>query len=683
MPGFHSIFGEKAVGRIRDDCFDESLLTEEFTVTWCHRSRSIVSSSTHFKGYPFASWERDGILAVVEGAIYNFTDAAVREQLDDIADAWIRGEDFSSGIRKAVDSFDGDFVVQLFDVDRDRYLVFNDRLNRLPFYYYLDDDLCVVSKEIRTVLEFMPAISVDRYSLVDYLRREYTFGDSTIFNDVFRSCPASVLEIEKRGDAYTHRVSRSSDFTYELENPFPSKEAAVRTLVGEFLAAVRNRVSYAASHDLPLIADLSGGFDTRAVMGGLSRFTRDVGYYTFQYIRDESVVSEPLFERLGRPGYFCRLRYDAPSIDGDKAKRLVYLTDGLVNINTTYICFKDVQSYRDHVGRNAMRFGGLGGEYIRHPYRAALGSIYRTAMSGLNANMPVGQACGVCGADEKEYRRRKRTYFHSYPEKKIQARLKRLYDEYYHNYVTVAEERERMHFWIAHPLQGGRLHEMMMKRVPLKWASFEFFTDFLRELDEALLDVPIFGKDIDLKSSASLRNADRVYRAQTGAAAYVRNKVRKSMAGRVKRARQAMKIGARRARKAMKAGATRTKLAMKNGVKRAKKSVKGGIRFAKRTLKRLLLGSGSVSPIIGKTQQYGVAEARVKTPPKAAGSPAAKKAELDFIDTYIQGKEKLWLFDKKAAMAAGKPIRLRVATLEVFFDALMEKFGDKVDLRNH
>jgi hypothetical protein len=129
----------------------------------------------------------------------------------------------------------------------------------------------------------------------------------------------------------------------------------------------------------------------------------------------------------------------------------------------------------------------------------------------------------------KKYKTQKRKYFSSYPEKSATAKLRRLYDEYYRNYVTVAEERERNHFWITHPLQGGRLFEMMNKRIPLSWVGFEFFTEFLKEIDENLLKTPIFGKPIDLATPESLRKFDIEYRSQKSRLNYLRAVSKKNL----------------------------------------------------------------------------------------------------------------------------------------------------------
>lgn len=529
MPGFHTFLSSENRILVDEEFFKSELPTERSIFKSVYTSLNAVFCATSFDGYPLKFSHNDGILTIFEGAIYNFDENEIFEKISKASAEWKKCGNYKSIVSELVDAFDGDYVIQLFDTEHDKYLIFNDRLNRLPFYYSFADDRCSLSKDLRIILKMLPCLEIDEISLVDYLRFEYTFGNATLFKNVFRSSAASLIEIKIENRILIREIGRSLSFTFDLENQFKSKKEAVKALKKEFFESVRRRVEYAERSGTAIVADLSGGFDSRAIIGGLSKFSNKASYYTFQYTRDESVVSEPLFRSLGSPGNFVKLRYENAPADSSSIRNLVYLTDGLVNANTTYVCFRDVESYRNDLDGSAIRFGGLGGEYIRHPFMTLTGSIAQTVFSGINTSIPTILACRICKVPVKKYKTQKRKYFSSYPEKSATAKLRRLYDEYYRNYVTVAEERERNHFWITHPLQGGRLFEMMNKRIPLSWVGFEFFTEFLKEIDENLLKTPIFGKPIDLATPESLRKFDIEYRSQKSRLNYLRAVSKKNL----------------------------------------------------------------------------------------------------------------------------------------------------------
>jgi hypothetical protein len=93
-----------------------------------------------------------------------------------------------------------------------------------------------------------------------------------------------------------------------------------------------------------------------------------------------------------------------------------------------------------------------------------------------------------------------------YREKSRESVYKHLYEEYYRNYVAGAgEDRTRMFVWTAQPLMATSFVQIIRKRIPLRWSNFQFFTDFISRIDSRLLDIPIFGKTVNLHDKNSIK----------------------------------------------------------------------------------------------------------------------------------------------------------------------------------
>jgi hypothetical protein len=150
-------------------------------------------------------------------------------------------------------------------------------------------------------------------------------------------------------------------------------------------------------------------------------------------------------------------------------------------------------------------FGGFGGEFIRHPYHALPLSPY-TYLSYYCASIPVQKILPILNVKHRDFKNFIHSTLNQYNEKTQEDIYKHLYNEYYRNQVVCAgEDRTRMFVWTVHPMMSAPFLKIIRKRVPLKWANFQFFTDFMSKIDARLLDVTIFGKNINLKDPESIK----------------------------------------------------------------------------------------------------------------------------------------------------------------------------------
>jgi Glutamine amidotransferase domain len=486
-----------------------------------HEKCTVIKNLTHayvaytnHRNYPLQVSEFESCFFIIEGLIYNYKEKVLLEKLKKIAESYFSGSFYYKDlISEFVNNADGDFIIAISDTHCENMIFFNDFIGRIPLYFSESDGMTIISRDIKTILEHAVHIEFKKSSVVDFISLGYFLGNKTFFEGVYKLYPSQVIEIRKV-NKYSLKTSSSNEFNFVLKEPFRSKKLSILELKNTFLESIKNRVTYLQEAGYSLICDLSGGYDSRTILGGLSSVTNDVTYYNFQYIRDESPWAKGIFEKLGSPGIFEKLSFNN-AIDYISLNRLIYKTDGLVNFYSTAICYSDLKYLFDKNPNITARFGGLAGEFIRHPLKNFYKSIYWGIENGLYSFVIPEFACKMIKLNYQDYKEETIEYLASYKEKTESDKLKHFYYEYYQNMVGGgAEDRERLHFWSVHPLWSKDIMRIVFNRIPLDWTGFLFHTEFMKQINRDLLNVPIYNSHINLKSYFSKSMYDINYKKQ-------------------------------------------------------------------------------------------------------------------------------------------------------------------------
>jgi hypothetical protein len=513
MPGVHVIIrDEKFKQSISAVNFHEFLLENYYNVKTFSKTPEHLLAISYYDGYPFLFWENENVQIVLEGMIYNRSDDDSKRKLNEIARCFSDGEHYDMP-KRFVDSSDGEYVVVMLDKKKEKILIFNDYLGCLPIYYYCCDGLCVVSSEIKSILQVIPEIKLNKVGLVEFLMSQYTFGDKTIFENIFCLDHAQILVIDAGTGEIRFKKSNTADFNCILTDLFSSQEESIDCLREALCESVNNRVTACQKRGYKIIADLSGGYDTRTVLGVLSKFTKDVSYFTCEYVQDESTCARAMFSAMDSPGRYCKLSFDNV-LDFENIGQLVYKTDGLVNFWTTSVCYGDAQYLRSKVPEVSVRFSAIGGsDFMRKlskPYHRSLLYGFET---GIYSAFTLHDACKMVGLDSDEYRDTLKAYFDTWPERTPQDQIKRYYFEYIRKlYMIAAGHRERIHFWNVQPMWGLDFMRAIFSRFPLDWTGYTYYVKFMESIDPRLLKVPIFKSFIHLDSKDSVEKQEIIFR---------------------------------------------------------------------------------------------------------------------------------------------------------------------------
>jgi len=492
---FNSEYGPSAELLYRDDCLAVAFAGPE--------------------GYPHLVHEDESLLIAFEGVVYNRTLEANLESLRAIGDSFVRKDSFDSRLRDFVNDSDGDYLCAVYSKREHSLLVFNDRYGRLQsFYCHRANGLFALSLEVKFLLHWLPQIAVDRLGLTKYLMFEYTLGKKTLFQHVQRLPASWAINVSAES---TGKVQVSGypilPVSFDLDGPALTREACLEKLVGLYRQSMGDRYTRCRELGLSCIVDVSGGFDTRTVMAGMEDIGGEAEYYTHDLVSgDESQVAMKLGDLYGQPVNLVSASHE---VDFGELEGLVYSTDCMVNGWTAWTSWNDVVEKQRSLTTKVACYMGFGGEFIRHPLapawpRDSLVSMLRT--NSIKSPLNLQWASYLTGTTAEEFRDQLESYLAGYPEQTKAGRFNRFYSEYYYRLVAAGEDRARRVFWTVQPLWSKDIYEFEMNSLPLHYADYSFYTDFMRMLDAKTLSVGIHGSRIRLESRRSARMHDHLAR---------------------------------------------------------------------------------------------------------------------------------------------------------------------------
>ena len=238
----------------------------------------------------------DGNLEIVfNGEIYNFRET--REQLEGYPfKTQSDTEVILAAYRKwgpgCLHHFNGMFALAIWDKQKEELFIARDRLGIKPLYYYRKDNLFLFCSEVRGLLASgMIPRKINREALVDYFTYQTVHAPATIIRDVYCLMPGHHVTIGKGKWDLQEYWNLKGNRSREAESQSYSE---ICNRVNELLtASVKRRLI----SDVPFGAFLSGGIDSSAVVGLMSRVhTQPVK--TFHISFDESAFSEAVYARM-------------------------------------------------------------------------------------------------------------------------------------------------------------------------------------------------------------------------------------------------------------------------------------------------------------------------------------------------------------------------------------------------
>lgn len=271
-----------------DEGFLETLGRDGATrVGLAHRRLSIIDLES---GHQPLGNEDGTIQVVFNGEIYNFQE--LRDELIAKGHAFRTHSDTETIVHAyeewgdaCVARFRGMFAFALWDAKRERLLMARDRFGKKPLFLHESAGTLLFASEIKALLAW-PDITprVDPAAVWDYLAYRYVPAPATLFQGIRKLMPGCHA-VWANGRLTETRYAEPPD-RLPLQTSAPPSDP-----VGGFLEKLDEAVRIRMIADVPFGAFLSGGIDSSAVVGLMSRHSAQP-VKTFSVGFSESAYSE-------------------------------------------------------------------------------------------------------------------------------------------------------------------------------------------------------------------------------------------------------------------------------------------------------------------------------------------------------------------------------------------------------
>jgi asparagine synthase (glutamine-hydrolysing) len=231
-----------------------------------------------YPGYPLEIIDTELGPVYFEGRLFGPSPAERRAELTRLAQALSQGRltQAAAFLRES----DGEFIFLFHDRTQAQVFILNDRFGLLPGYSSAGPGRFLFTREPRFFLLAGGSPQLDRPALAEYLVFAYPLGDKTLFADLTRLPPASLLSLDLvQGQVRVQPLA--ADNAEEEAHAHLSPEQNARNLLDLHDQACARRATVMAETTNYL--GLTGGYDSRAACLGLVRAEVKFRAFTFDF----------------------------------------------------------------------------------------------------------------------------------------------------------------------------------------------------------------------------------------------------------------------------------------------------------------------------------------------------------------------------------------------------------------
>jgi asparagine synthase (glutamine-hydrolysing) len=471
-------------------------------------ARSLVADGRRWVGaladgtYPVAVHAGAARVLVIEGRLYG----APLEDPDALAAALLGADGEDTVARWLVDR-DGEFVLVAVERATGRLAVCTDALARLPIYAAVGEERVVVGRQLGWVARTAGRPRLDALALAESLCWLYPLGARTLVDGVVRVPPATLLRVERDGRV-ERRVLRR--LTVAAGAPEPALDA----LVGGFRAAASARVRAGAGR--PLAVSLSGGLDSRAVLGAVRDGARRLVAVTWDDGRAATRADVEAAQRLaGRLGVAWH-RELLPAPTAADAAELLVLRGGQNPLDLAFL-LPFLRRVAATLGPETVLVTGDGGDKLlpslAAPHAIRDDDALAAAVVARHAVVPPATAAALLRLPPRHVEEALRARLAEYPEPDRGDRFVRFaLVERARKWLFEGEDRNRGYLWSTTPFWSPAFVASALRVPAARKAGYALYRRFLAALDPALVRVPSadWGHPVDSLAASARLAATRV-----------------------------------------------------------------------------------------------------------------------------------------------------------------------------
>lgn len=252
--------------------FSETLFNKEIYLA--HTRLSILDLSEN-GNQPMFSDDRQ-VWIVFNGEVYNFPE---------LKRSFLSGQRFRSGTdtevilklyeQKGIDcvqELNGDFAIAIYDKRISKLFLVRDRVGVKPLYYYHDGGKFIFGSEIKAILDAGIRAELNESEVLNYFVFKYSPRDRTLYKNIFRLDPASVLTYDLEKDNLSIRKY------WTLKKNRQLAELSYDEAKEYLFPLVKESCDMRLISDVPVGNFLSGGLDS-SIIAFFLRSRGDITHY--------------------------------------------------------------------------------------------------------------------------------------------------------------------------------------------------------------------------------------------------------------------------------------------------------------------------------------------------------------------------------------------------------------------
>jgi len=474
-----------------NDKYTQEVLLEDTYLVAC----------TRYPEYPIEIIETSEFWICVEGKIYNKTVSIFGDEIRILLKRIFAGTSLTKEDKNAIAEWlltaDGDFVIYALDKSTKDFVIINDVLGRLPFYYhYKKEKEITASREIAFLNNFIydnknGNDKFDKLGLAEVLLFSHTLGKRTLLSDIHRMEPASILKIYSKNLRLEIENIHCFNFQIKANTNVSTKDNA-NNLVSLFSEACKNRTD----HNSRNIISLSGGFDSRAVAAGLYKnnliqyavTSTEPHWRPVEGATSESEIAEQIAKSLS-------IDWKDYGIKQPRSGDLIGLLNmkrGLTYLAHSFLLpfLKEVKETHDSTPINF--FTGHGGDilFADSSYETRdLEHLVRNIIR-VKGYLPLNDAATVVRVNESEIIEEIRKILNSYPEVNLGQKLAHyLFFESNIKFSFEIEDINRHYFWTLAPFYSIPFFKYIMNCPDEQKTKVALYREFLFNISPLLSEI--------------------------------------------------------------------------------------------------------------------------------------------------------------------------------------------------
>lgn len=473
MAGFTLIYQHEGLSEsVRNRA--ERLVNASFKIDLISKSENLFLLFRDGNHYPYEIIENNDFIAIIEGKIYDldaYGKKTFQSKLKKIFSLHNVEDDL-----KYFHDLDGEFMIYLIDKKGEKHIVINDYLGRLPAYFYNHRQF-ILSRDIYMLDKLTTGLMFDEPAIYQYLRLGFPLGEKTLFQGINRFSPASVLVLEKDHQKIESYPFDASEYEGTLKDSKPEL-----ALYEVFRQGLERRIK----KENKVVMSLSGGLDSRLILGEIVKQDYPVDLATFSYeneiIKHDVEVVKQFEKHYNKSSQIIKLKEWAPELFDEMV---------LVKGGMNYVGMSFILDFLKKLGASySLMFSGDGGDKTL-PALFPLVKPQQNKLSGLilksNSCASAKEIDYLVSFDVQDYEKEFRHYLKNLPGKDAQLKYKhyQLFERALH-WLFEGEDRNRNYIWSTTPFYNPLFFKLAHSIPEKEKTNFRLFRKFIELVDPEL-----------------------------------------------------------------------------------------------------------------------------------------------------------------------------------------------------